>query len=72
MAVSHALSILRWQENLFDAEMPPEWMWPLDDLLSEWFEDVARRRKDGSGADDDDLEDAPDMMSNTLVAGRQR
>lgn len=70
MAVSHALTVLRWQENLFDGEIPPEWMWPLDDQLEEWFEAVTRARKEKAGVDDD-LEDAPDMMQNSLVAGRR-
>lgn len=70
MAVSHALTVIGWQENLLSEEMPPEWMWPLTDELEEWFEAVSARRKDGTSRDDD-LEDAPDMMQNTLTRGRR-
>lgn len=69
MAVSHALTILRWQENLLPDELPPEWMWHLPDELEEWFEVIEARRKDGS--DRDDLDDAPDMVQNELARGRR-
>lgn len=69
MAVTHALTVLGWQENLLSEEMPPEWMWPLTDELEEWFEEVSARRRDGTSRDD--LEDAPDMMQNTLTRGRK-
>jgi len=69
MAVSHALTIITWQENLIADEMPPEWMWPLNDELDQWFADVKRSRDDDSGRDR--LEDAPDMMQNSLTSGRR-
>lgn len=70
MAVSHALNVLSWQENLVDAEVPPEWMWPLNDELEAWFDAVEAQRKDRYGGDDD-YEDAPDMMGNELARGRR-
>jgi hypothetical protein len=70
MAVSHALNVIHWQENLLEEDMPPEWMWPLNDELDEWFDAVDARRKEGSGHDDD-LTDAPDMMTNELARGRR-
>jgi hypothetical protein len=69
MAISHALSILHWQENLTSEDMPPEWMWPLNDSLDEWFEEVDARHRSGSRPDP--VEDAPDMMSNDLGRGRR-
>lgn len=69
MAVSHALTILHWQENLLEEDMPPEWMWPLADELNEWFEEVLDRR--ASGGRREEYEDAPDMMVNELARGRR-
>ena len=45
-ALSHALRILSWQENLVEEEIPPEWMWSFEDELEIWFEEVDRARKD--------------------------
>lgn len=69
MAVTHALTVLGWQENLLSEEMPPEWMWPFTEELEEWFEEVTARRRDGTSRDV--LEDAPDMVENTLTRGRK-
>ncbi len=27
-----------------EEDIPPEWMWPLDHALKQWFEEVDRRR----------------------------
>lgn len=42
-------------EDLSSEELPPEWMWPFDKPLEEWFEEVktARDIKYGTGDDDD-------------------
>lgn len=71
-AISHATTILAWQENLLEDEMPPEWMWSLDEDLAEWFKDVAERRRErfGGTGSPEKLEDAPDMMVNELTRGR--
>jgi hypothetical protein len=48
--------------------MPPEWMWPYDDALEEWFDQVDHRRKDRAGRPDED-EEPDDMMQNQLTKG---
>lgn len=71
VALTHAHRVLDWQENLMSEEMPPEWMWPLDDALESWFKEVERKRKDrfgGSGDDDDD--DGTPMMHNEYAKDR--
>lgn len=70
MAIEHANTVLSWQENLSEEEMPPEWMWTLDHELEEWFEHVAHDRKTrfgGGGSDDDETS----MMGNELAKGRR-
>ena len=69
MAVEHAHLILSWQENLMDDEMPPEWMWALDEELNEWFEEVEFRRKQKYGGNDD--ESTAPMMQNELARERR-
>lgn len=67
--VAHAHRILEWQENLQTDEMPPEWMWPHDDELELWFEEVDRARKEryGGGGDDSGSET---MLKNEYAEGR--
>lgn len=74
-AVNHAYTILAWQENLASEEIPPEWMWSLDDELEEWFEEVTRARKarfSGTASSSGSSEEAPQMMSNELAERRKR
>jgi len=66
-AVSHALTIISWQENLTQKQMPPEWMWTLDDELEEWFDEI----NESFGASSVEDEEPP-MMKNTLARGRGR
>ena len=40
-------------------EMPPSWMWPFSDSISEWIEDVVHARKDGGKFDRDDRTQVP-------------
>lgn len=71
-AIAHAYTILSWQENLPKTEMPPEWMWSLDEPIEEWFEEVEAVREDrnaGGRANQDT--DVP-LMQNMLAAGRKR
>jgi hypothetical protein len=68
--VSHALSIISWQENLTEEHMPPEWMWSLDDELELWFDEVKASFHSRSSSMDDGDEEAP-MMSNALARGRR-
>lgn len=64
--------IVSWQENLPEDEIPPEWMWPLDYELEQWFENVKRKREDKYGRSDDDDRDEVPMMSNQLAARKRR
>lgn len=68
--------VLAWQENLVKDEIPPEWMWSLDDELEKWFDDVEEARRDRyesrrNGGRSRDQE-APQMMVNELARGRRR
>lgn len=60
-----------WQDGLTEEEMPPEWMWPLDDEIAPWFENVVAKRKERFGRDDDD-DERPGMMENELVRERRQ
>lgn len=71
LAISHAQTILGWQENLTKEDMPPEWMWPLTDELEEWFDEVSRRMEERYGTGDY-RDDAPDMEQNELTAHMKR
>ncbi len=51
-------------------EMPPEWMWPLVDELSDWFEEVDRARKLKYGGEDT-IEEPDDMAQNQLSPKRR-
>lgn len=66
--------MLSWQENLSKEEMPPEWMWLLDEDLIEHFDRVNEDRiakYGGSSQDDDDLGGGL-MVQNELARGRGR
>lgn len=67
-AISHANKILDWHENLMEEDIPPEWMWPFDKALDEWFDDIKAAHAQG-GSQRDDREVVP-MMSNDLAEGR--
>lgn len=70
--MEHAYRVLDWQDGLTTEEMPPEWMWPLDEEIIPWFEDVQAKRKEkfgGGGGDDDD--ERPGMMQNEYARGRR-
>ena len=63
LALSHALRVLSWQENLLEEETPPNWMWPLEWELEIWFEDIRQQREEKYGTKRDEPDDAP-MMQN--------
>lgn len=69
MAVEHASRICQWQENLVSEEMPPSWMWHLDEELEIWFENVEEKRKERYGGDSSDS--SPELTRNELVKGRR-
>lgn len=64
IAVDHAFRVISWLDNLPEDEMPPEWMWPYDNLINEWFERVKANRKDGRDSSD------PPLEQNLLAKGR--
>lgn len=55
--------------------MPPEWMWPFDNDLDQWFAEVEEKRKERygrGGGDDDDTDDKDKpMMTNELARRRK-
>lgn len=65
-AINHAVVILSWYEHLPTEDMPPRWMWHLNDELEKHFEAVKASR--GSGSSDDE---GP-MMKNEYARGRGR
>lgn len=68
-AISHAHKVLDWYENLPKKEIPPEWMWPFDEELDVFFEEVEEARKTASSPSAPDDEDGGPMMSNELSKG---
>lgn len=72
-AISHAYKILDWFENLLEEEIPPEWMWPFDDELEDWFDKIKRDREDkhSSGRDDSSDSDSGAMLQNELTKDRR-
>jgi hypothetical protein len=73
MAIEHAHRILDWQQNLQLEEIPPVWMWPFEEELEIWFDEVEEKRKDkyGGGGGDSSDESVP-MMSNELAKDRKK
>lgn len=68
LAIEHGHHILSWQENLVEDEIPPTWMWSLDEELNDWFEQLESSRKDKGGGGGD--EPVP-MMQNELAKSRR-
>ena len=69
-AIARASLIVFWQENVLQKDMPPRWMWGLDEELSRHFERV--RAKAGDGDEDDDDEPTGPMAQNELAKNRGR
>lgn len=67
-AISHAVMVIGWQENLLEAEIPPRWTWTLDDELGRHFDWIRSQRESGS-----DIEpmDGP-TMQNEYARNRGR
>lgn len=68
-AIDHASRVCDWQENLPTDELPPRWMWPFEEELADWFEQIkeAREIQRGGGANGDT---SVPMMSNEMAEGR--
>jgi hypothetical protein len=69
--VARAALILHWQENLTEKEMPPKWMWGLDEDLNRHFERLNEERG-GSSRDDEDDEPSGPMVKNEYARSRGR
>lgn len=71
-AVSEALTVLSWYENLPEDEQPPRHIWWSDDLLEQWFRNVKENRKNDSGeghrprSSYEEADDVP-MAQNELI-----
>ena len=68
-AVSEALTVLSWFENLPEEEQPPRHIWWSDELVADWFRNVRTKRgKASSGKTSfyEQSEDVP-MMQNELI-----
>jgi len=63
-----------WQENLPSKEIPPRWMWALDDELNRHFEWVRKQRDDPDDHDRDLDEPASvgPMLQNEYAKNRGR
>lgn len=72
-ALEHAHRVLDWQEHLTSEEMPPEWMWPLDEAIVEWMERITEERKEraGGGSSSRDERETVPMMQNEYARGRR-
>jgi hypothetical protein len=67
-AIEFANTCLSWQSNLTSEEIPPRWMWPFNDEMEEWFEEVDFQRKQKYGGGDSSGDQwAEDMDSNALL-----
>lgn len=77
LAVSAALSVLSWFENLPKDEQPPRHIWWSEDLLEDWFAEVSdnRKAKYGQGGRKRTSYEAADdvpMMENEVAAEYRR
>lgn len=76
MAIEHANRVLDWQEHLRPKEIPPQWMWPLDDEIAKWLDEVMEARNEGRSDDDSSSPNArrerTPMMSNELAEGMRK
>ena len=65
------MRILEWQENLSEDEMPPDWMWPIEESLTSWFEKVKEdREKKYSSNSTSSGDQQTVMMENEFAKGR--
>ena len=57
-------------ENLLAEEIPPDWMWPFDDLLADWFDEVKAKRDEKYGTASN--EESVPLAKNEYAVGRGR
>lgn len=55
---------------MMEDDIPPEWMWPFDEEISKWFDELKEEKANSSGRTEQ-LTEVP-MMENELAAGRGR
>ena len=65
MAVDQAYRIISWLDNLPKKEMPPQWMWPFDEKIIEWFNAVNSDRNGGISTDE-----SKNLVQNDFAKGR--
>lgn len=68
--IGRAQMIIHWQENMLSKDMPPRWMWPLDDELNAHFERLHLRSPDDSDDDREPIGGA--MLQNEYARNRGR
>lgn len=51
--------------------MPPEWMWPFDEELDIWFEEVDRKRKEKYGGGETSDISSEGMLTNEYARDRR-
>lgn len=76
------MKICWWQDNLQSKDVPPSWMWHLEEELVDWFERLkAERDDDEDEVERDDDDDRPrrrkpdkvvPLERNSLTKGRGR
>ena len=73
-AIAHASNVINWRENMSKEEVPPEWMWPFNEELDEWFDEVEfqRSQKYGGGSDADDADMDRNEYAKDLEKKRNR
>ncbi len=52
-------------------DIPPEWMWPFDTALVEWFDEVRQSAASGSRHTDNSTDTVVPLMQNELSEGRR-
>jgi len=62
--LAFANSVINWQKNLPEDEMPPRWMWPFSDELEEHFKEIKIARKQKSNKNDSDDSVSSNMIEN--------
>jgi len=69
-AIDHAARILNWQESVLSEDMPPSWMWPFEEELEVWFDEVHRKQEEKYGGGGSSDETVP-MMGNQLADAKR-